>query len=306
MKKESIVAFIIGLVVSCVSACNDEVFVRPLEVTPVSAEIGPDKPSLSIGIEGENWTIAEVRFYSKEENLEAQKLDGKWIIDNTLSYITVERSSGGADVRLERFASCEAGTLDIRIEDDYSSEQISIKVEPTSELVIRVTDVRYNLSQWSGYPDKDFDNTDEVCRFPQGLMQPTVYTFDDIRSLPVLYYFRMFKEPTAFERLVLSSKAEVDVPTYNLSGIGWSMKGERVHLVDYRSFYETLNVPQTPPAVELPAGKPLSIGITTYYECLGVDCVMDAVNPATGATETINCQLVIWQPVRMASKVTML
>lgn len=304
MKTKSIIAvLILYVLVSCVSACNDEVFVRPLKVTPVTAVMGPDRTTLTLNASGEKWKITEVRFLSNEETVTAPVYDGKWQIENTLTDIVVDYDDAGVTVHLNEFVSNEPGTLEIRIDDEYNTEHVSIKVIPTAALDIRVTDVKYDLLQWYGYPYDDFDNSDEVARYPEGLLQAKTYTFDEVKNLPVLYYFRTFGEPDFFHKLVLGCGAEIAVPTYDLRGGGWSMKGEKARLVDQRSYYDTNNVPRTPAPVELPAGQPLSVLLTTHYKCLGVECVINVVNRATGKEDTLSCQLVLWLPVSLTSEV---
>lgn len=307
MKKKSIIINLIFCSLAMLLAgCNDDVFIKPLEVSPADGSIGPGNKEMSIAVEGESWKVGEVHFFTNNIDILARENDGRWHVSSPFVNICVDRTSKGVDVKFERLVSKENGTLYIQIEDEYDVKFISIDVLPSDEFSIEIVDVRYRLDQWSGYPDEDFDYPDLRVTYPHGLSEATVYTFPEVKKLPVLYCFRSYIDEDYFRYSVLNSHIQVPVPTYSTTGIGWSMKGETAGLTTSRSYYETPFVPPLPPSVELPSGRPLSVGIVTNYECLGVDCTIEAVNPGTGKTESIGCILIMWVPVSLTSQVNFL
>lgn len=136
---------------------------------------------------------------------------------------------------------------------------------------------------------------------------PVSFVFPDVESLPLVYYFEPLSEDDIFAQKVLNSGIEVPNPSYTLYSSPihkyWSMAGEKAKLTTSRNTIRTTFVPPMPAALDLPADTPLAVQLQCDYESVALSCKIKAVNPISGAEETIECRLRMHVPVKLNTKV---
>lgn len=306
MKKKSIIISLIFCSLAMLLAgCNDDVFIKPLEVSPADGSLGPDCTSMHISVSGEQWHIRSVSFISDLINTSIPGESGEWNLTTPFVALSVHEAAAGVDVILEQFVSNEKGSLYITVEDDYDDSVVVIDITPTDAFTIDIKNVTYTLNSWGGYPDEDFDYDIPIRSYPHGLSEPEDFAVPELRSLPVLYLFRGWNDDV-FENKVLNSWLPVPVPTYNYGSVGWIMRGETAKLTSNRSYFDTSYFPEPPKTIALPAGRPLAVGLIVRYECVSLDCCIDVVSPGSGETRTIDCKLLMWVPMTIDSQVSFL
>lgn len=298
---------LLSLEVLC--GCNDNVFIKRLEVMPEVAEIGPDCPKAVFRVEGELWKIDDVWFSSADgrDYVYKRAEDKDVSIKTPYASLSFLKREGCVEVVLESFLSGDSATAGFTVTDGYEYKYISLKVYPTGTYNIEIISVDYLTESWWGYPDEDFTDKVITYQFPQGFSEPKQFTFPKMDMLPMLYRFQPNGNIDDFGAKVLDSHLKVPVPTYTINEPGytdfWTMTGEEAVLTTNRSLIEQHFLPPMPPAVELPANKPLEVSLLCDYESIGLSCTINARNPMTDKIETIECYLQYLLPVKFSTEV---
>lgn len=308
-------AYLLALVSLFLSSCNNDEFIKKLEVTPESSEMGPDKLSEFLKVKGEGWLIVEVNYYDGSEyHYSKPEYDNGWH-DNVLRIVTyysslsIEKKKDGVAIKVERCLAGSPASLYIAFESGYQRKSALVTIKPTGTYKIEITDVTYNLSTWSGYTEKDYSCNLYTVNFGQGLSEPTDYTFAPISKLPVVYSFTLRCNENEFRKQVLESGIRVPFPEYAwMSSINtpepWALLGVEVPLSSLQSVFDTfVMIPQMPAPVKLPSGKPLEVRLNLMQECVGLDLDVTAVNPATRQSEVIPMELIMYKPQKFTTEV---
>ena len=300
----SLYIIVLGIVLS---ACNNDIFIEPLKVVSDTQVLGPDCRTASIRVSGKNWTVKDL-WFSSEEGMYHGNMEGE-----SYSFVTpyVELNghytSGGIVVNLVSYLGNSDATIGMTVCDGYEYIPLEITVRPTAEYSIKVLDVDYTLTQWSGYPSEDYTRSVITYRYPEGLSEPTEFSFSKIEDMAVDYFFMPWDSDDLFAERVLNSGITVPIPSYVGYAMGhmsaWEMAGEEAPLTTSRSMVFTRFVPAMPKAVTLPAGKPLEITLLCEYESLGLDCTVRAINPMTQQPEEVECKLRLMIPVKFKSEI---
>lgn len=300
----SLYIIVLGVVLT---ACNNDIFIEPLNVESDTDVLGPDCRTASIRVSGKNWTVEEL-WFSSEEGMYHGTMEGEsYSFKTPYAELNGHYTSGGIVVNLVSYLGNSDARLGMTICDGYEYIPVEITVRPTAEYSVEILDVDYTLNQWSGYPDKDYTRNVISYRFPEGLAEPREFSFPNIEDMPVDYFFMPWYSDDLFADRVLNSGISVPVPSFVGYAIGhpsaWEMAGEEAPLTTSRSIIFTRFVPTMPAAVTLPAGKPLEVTLFCEYECLGLDCTVRAVNPMTQQPEDVECQLQMMVPVKFISEI---
>lgn len=312
MNKKTLLSYII-LLSLVLTACNDDVFIEHLEITPEESELGSDRMSDFLKVAGPDWHVFQVN-YDDGEQLTFGEHSSAWH-DNKLQIITSRSSlslsieNDGIMVNLDRYLNDRPASLSIEVSGEYQQKSALINVLPTGSYTIEIKDVSYNLDTYSGYPDEDYSFDIQTVSFSQGLSEPTDYTFAPIKELPIIYWFRLLGNETEFTKRLLESRIKIPVPEYTWytsfeTPHCWMLLGQKVPLSSQQSaFFSTVMIPRMPAPVSLPAGKPLEVTLFCQQECVGLDLTVSAVNPVTGQTEEVPMKLFMFKPAKFTTEV---
>ncbi len=288
-------------------ACNDDVFIKPLVVSTENVEVGPENKSGRIDVSGKDWLVKDVWFDGDEGySYVSPSGDGSYHVETVYTDLYVRQYSDCIGIELVNYCGNSPATLGFVVTDGYEYEDVTVSVLPTDPFVIEIEDISYQFTSWSGYPDEDFTDNVITYTYPEGLSEPVSFTFPDLGDLPELYRFEPRPDADLFARRVLSSGIVVPVPSYTRYTPPhdfWSLTGREAPLTTQRSMMKTTFVPPMPAAVDLPAGQPLAVSLLCEYESVGLACTIKAKNPASGISETIECELRLIHPVELSTKV---
>lgn len=303
----SFLILVITILTLGLASCNDDVFIEPLKVSAESGELGPDQKELFIDISGGDWVVKNMWFYDDEGQTYANNNDGTFEIHTAFSELTALVKSKGLEINLISCLNNNPASLCFTVTNEYDTRDIVVTVFPTGSYDIEIQDVSYVLDQWGGFPNEDFTSQVITYAYPQGLAEATSFAFPQLDDMPVLYRFEPWNEDDIFARLVFGSGVVVPVPTYG-PFIGdklnfWIMADEKAELTMSRKHFFSPYIPPMPAAVDLPAGRPLDVSLYCYYESIGLQCSIKAVNPATGLSETVKGRLRMMMPMKFTSEV---
>lgn len=296
-------------VLGLLCSCNDNVFIKRLEVSPGEGVLGPDCLQAVFRVEGEDWKIDGVWFSSPDGRDYMYKTNGGDVYELTSPYVSLNFSKRDnvVVVELESYLADDAAHTGFTVTDGYEYKDVTLKVAPTGAYHIEIISVDYTTDSWWGYPDEDFTDKVMTYQFPQGFSEPREFTFPKQEMLPMLYRFQPRGDIDDFGAKVLDCHLKVPVPTYTINEPGytdfWTMTGERVSLTTNRNVIEQHFLPPMPPAVVLPANTPVAVSLLCDYEGVGLACTIKARNPLTEKVETIECYLQYLLPVKFSTEV---
>ena len=269
--KKLYLALLSAVVVLFLPACNDDVFIKPLVVSTEKVEVGPENKSGRIDVSGKDWLVKDVWFDGDEGySYVSPSGDGSYHVETVYTDLYVRQYSDCIGIELVNYCGNSPATLGFVVTDGYEYENV----------------ITYT--------------------YPEGLSEPVSFTFPDLGDMPELYRFEPRPDAGLFARRVLSSGIVVPVPSYTRYTPPhdfWSLTGREAPLTTQRSMMMTTFVPPMPAAVDLPAGQPLAVSLLCEYESVGLACTIKAKNPASGISETIECELRLIHPVELSTKV---
>lgn len=298
---------VILLSVLFLCGCNDDIFIKQLQLSPETAVLDPDNKTIRIHVSGENWCIASVEL---EDGVYHSLLPDKnsFQILTDVSSLNIESGDNHIDVTLVKYlASAEnEATLKLTVGDDYQMQTVTLKIKPTDTYEIKIVNVLYTLNSWGGLPDRDFYHKFISQKF-NPLESPQSFSFPQAKAITVTYWFSLNQNETSFAKRVMDSGIKIPVPSYVWnkihSGNTWELTGEEAPLTSHVKNFITPYVPRMPAPVELPAGVPLTVELYGKYERVYLNCTIEAVNPVTEQTETLYYNLNLFQPTEFSTKV---
>lgn len=304
MEKIILRTFVLALAI-ILSACNDDIFIKNLTLSDVPEELGPDRLSASIAVEGTDWYIMKDVVFAGSEGAASyvESDNGIFHVATAFADLYVRQAKDKIKLELVRYQGGEPGLLSFTVTDGYAYRDVAVTVLPTSDFTIEIKDISYTLTSWTGYPEEDRTVAIMSKPYPEGLTEPMEFSFPTVRELHVDYFFEAWGDPDDFERMVLGSGFEVPVPSYTLhinpqNGY-WTIAGDSASLTLNSSTFITSCVPPMPEAVLLPAGTPLTVKLRCQYDSVGLECLITAVNTATGEERDVHCVLRMRVPVRL-------
>lgn len=274
--------------------CNNDVFIRPLEISADELTLDAEHPAARIRVEGgEDWrfSVAGPSF--------ANSAGGDEIaVDEPIFKGSIRRTAGGLDLRLDRYIAREPIELTITVYDDYTTKNVQVKLLPTGS--VEVLGIDYTLSSWGTFEPYTRTEVVSETHYPQGLSSPTV-DFLRPEALPTVYRFRpVLSDPVG--ELAVSSGTVVPVPSPGPYVWDWALQGETAPLVRDWAPLMLSHFPSMPPPLQVPVGVPVGVRLMCDYECCSFYCRVRVDLGAGGEERVIDAHLMIEMPVKLYSE----
>ena len=305
MKKQSYLIYIILLFLTLTTAgCNNDIFITPMKVSAERVELGPDRPTASVHIDGD-WHFKGAEYTGDNEYQWAYADKDECRFETPFLDFTIKIHEHDIDMTLETYLGSAPGEINIYVANEFDDKIITATIEPTGEFKIDIKDISYTLDRWSGYPDQDKTYAILVVSFPEGPEEDMWYSFPAPKAMPVLYWFESWDGGSVFADRVLSSGHMVPVPSYSKTEyyFDWELLGDEVPLSMRRKDFNTTHYPALPEPLFLEAGVPVKLYLRCDYESLGFNGTIKAENCHTGEIKDIDFVLHMLMPMKFHATV---